>query len=190
MRSISLVLLLLWAFVLPRADAQGMPAYMDTALSYVGTTEQAPNQGPAIDRFLSDVHLQPGNPYCAAFVSYSLDAAGNVLSPTVRSGLATNFITARSIPSRLVLRGTVSIPTGAILIFRKGQTIHGHTGFVIVWAKSEGITVEANTSPDRSGNQSDGGGVWIRHRAIQPANYFRITDFTPVRVKGRKFLKK
>lgn len=188
MRSFFLAMLLFLLLALPPVNAAAqMPTHLDSALTYVGTVEHGQNHGPAIDRFLIDVHLAPGNPYCAAFVSYSLDAAGNVVIPRVRSGLAHNFIIQQSIPARKVLRGTVRIPIGTILVWQKGNTMFGHTGLVIVWAQSEGITVEANTSPGKQGNQREGDGVWIRHRSIQPASYFRIVDFTPVLYKGQKF---
>ena len=158
------------------------PAHLDTALSYVGTRELGTNRGPAVERFLRSVGLGPGNAYCAAFVSYCLEAAGAV-EPAVRSGLAYRFISRqRSIEAREVLRGVVEIVPGTILVWRKGKTTRGHTGFVVAWSGgASGETVEANTGPGLYGNQRDGDGVWRRRRVIEPGNYFRITHFTLVR---------
>ncbi len=159
--------------------APSRPAHLDTALSYVGTRELGTNRGPAVERFLRGVGLRPGNPYCAAFVSYCLEAAGAV-EPVVRSGLAYRFISRqRSIEARLVVRGVVEVVPGTVVVWRKGNTTQGHTGFVVAWSGASGETVEANTGPGPYGNQRDGEGVW-RRRMIQPGSYFRITHFTLV----------
>lgn len=157
------------------------PPHLETALSFEGVTElTGANDGPDIKRFLAAVGLNAGNPYCAAFISFCLDSA-RVDRPKVRSGLASHFITGNSTPAREVLRGTVEIFPGTILIWRKGNTIYGHAGFVI---SQEGparfTTIEANTGAGAYGNQRDGDGVWRREREIQPGSYFRITDFTRV----------
>lgn len=157
------------------------PKHLAVALSYEGTQELGSNRGPEIKQFLAAVGLNEGNPYCAAFVSFALDSA-NAAEPDVRSALAYHFITDNSIEARKVLRGTVAIPPGTILVWRKGSTIYGHTGFVINHEqKNQFSTIEANTSAGPYGNRRDGEGVWRRQRTIQPGNYFRITHFTLVK---------
>lgn len=37
---------------------------------FVGFTEQGPNSGQVVDAFLKSVGLKPGQPWCAAFLSY------------------------------------------------------------------------------------------------------------------------
>jgi len=165
---------------LPQAKAAAqhhLPAHLDTALTYVGTVEQRHNAGPEVAKFLGSVGLPVGNPYCASFVSYDLDAAHAAI-PTVRTPLATRFITARSIDARQVLRGSVPIPPGTIVIWRHGNSMFGHTGLVISWHDRSGMTVEANTTegPYKAARQ----GIWIRRRTIQPGNHFRIVAFTYV----------
>jgi len=123
--------------------------------------------------------LSAGNPWCAAFVSYDLSAAG-VLIPKVRSGLAMNFVTPHSIPARDVLRGLVTIPPGTLEIWEHGSTLHGHIGIVILWEKASGEAVEGNTHPNGHSQQQ---GVWIRYRGIIPSDYFRIRWFTLVRYR-------
>lgn len=161
------------------------PAHLDTALAYVGTVERGGNnRGPRVERFLRSVGLGPGNPWCAAYVSYVLDAAG-VRAPldgrrrVIRSGLAARFITARSIRASEALRGVKPVPSGAVLIWRKGNGPYGHAGFVVTWGGASGETVEGNTSSGRAGSQRDGDGVWRRQRRITPGRYFRIVSFTP-----------
>ena len=162
------------------------PAHLDTALAYVGTVERGgANRGPRVERFLRSVGLGPGQPWCAAYVSYVLDAAG-VRAPldgrrrVIRSGLAARFITARSIRASEALRGVRRVPPGAVVIWRKGNGPYGHAGFAVAWDGASGETVEGNTSSGRAGSQRDGDGVWRRQRRITPGSYFRIVSFTPV----------
>ena len=164
------------------------PAHLDTALAYVGTVERGGNnRGPRVERFLRSVGLGPGNPWCAAYVSYVLDAAG-VRAPldgrrgVIRSGLAARFITARSVRASEALRGVKRVPTGAVVIWRRGNGPYGHAGFAVSWDGASGETVEGNTSSGRVGSQRDGDGVWRRQRRITPGSYFRIVSFTPLHV--------
>lgn len=172
----------------PEADVvvRARPAHLDTALAYVGTVERGGNnRGPRVERFLASVGLGPGHPWCAAFMSYVLDAAG-VRAPldgrrrVIRSGLAARFITARSVRASEALRGVKQVPPGAVVIWRRGNGPFGHAGFAVAWDGASGETVEGNTSSGRAGSQRDGDGVWRRRRRITPGSYFRIVSFTPV----------
>ncbi len=149
-------------------------------MAYVGTVEFGKNDGPDVRRFLKAVGLAAGNPYCAAFGAFCMDASMPAPTiPSVRSGLASKYITRRSIGASKVLRGLCLAP-GTIGIYKRGNTIFGHFFFVVWWCGECGLTVEANTSSGRYGSQSDGDGVWFRWRCIEPANVFRIVSFTPV----------
>ncbi len=154
---------------------------LDTAMSYAGTTElTGHNDGPAVEKFLHSVGRRRGDSWCAAFVSYCLTAA-KAKQPAVRSGLARSFIRKNSIKANDVLIGKVKIKPGTIVVWRKGQTISGHIGFVRSWGEQCGKTVEGNTSSNERGSQDNGEGVYLKNRCIQPANYFRITNFTLVK---------
>ena len=162
------------------------PAHLDTALAYVGTVEHGgSNRGVRVERFLRSVGLGPGQPWCAAFVSYALTAA-RVHAPldgqgrVIRSGLAARFITARSIRASEALRGVRAVPDGSVVIWRRGSGPFGHAGFAVRWRGARGETVEGNTSSGQNGSQANGDGVWRRTRTIQPGSYFRIVSFTPV----------
>lgn len=139
------------------------------------------NDGPEVESFLKSVGRKKGDSWCAAFVSYCL-IIGNVKEPTIRSGLARAFKRSNNlIDANDVLRGIKKIPPGSIVGWEKGNTIFGHIGFVLTgWNKQYGITIEGNTSSGVKGSQSDGDGVYIRSRSIQPANYFRIKWFVLV----------
>lgn len=43
---------------------------LSIAISYLGTKETGPNTGPDVDLFLASVGLNPGHPWCAAFLHY------------------------------------------------------------------------------------------------------------------------
>jgi hypothetical protein len=169
------------------AKAQAFPAHVDTAISYFGFKEvDRENHGPDIRKFLSAVGLPEGHPYCAAFVSYCLNAVDPVPAlPKVRSALAQAFITDRSIEAKHVMRGYVEVPSGWIGIHKKGNTGFGHTWFVLLpWQGPTGYTIEGNTTAGPGGDDREGQGVFIRERTIYPTNYFRITHFTPVEYAG------
>lgn len=163
------------------------PEHLDTAFSYIGVRDDGDNYGPEVERFLATSGLGGGYPWCAAFVAYVMEVTVRpVAFPTVRSALATDYITARSIKASRVLMGVDRPPEGAVVIWRRGNGIFGHAGLVDRWEDDCGETVEGNTSaPAGSGNEDveaerDGGGVWAKRRCIEPGNFFRIVSFTEV----------
>ncbi|MEM8485564.1 MAG: CHAP domain-containing protein [Bacteroidota bacterium] len=182
------------------ADASRGPAFLGVARMFAerGVQEVPPgsNRGPDVEKFLAAVDLFPSKdrfgkwhsfPYCAAFVSYCLDEAGDVALPLVRSAGARKFITRNSIESRIVLRGGTRIEPGTLVIWarnaRDPRDPSGHIGFVIDWEGQAGTTVEANTTSGKQGSQREGDGVYFRKRMLSPGSAFRITHFTPVRLK-------
>jgi hypothetical protein len=127
-----------------------------------------------------------GYPYCAAFQSYALDES-LAERPKTRSALATDFLSDSA--KRLLVEpedvrlGRATVPKGSIIIWRKGNGVHGHAGIVdSTWSGPCGWTVEANTSaPNRSGGvEREGGGIYRRHRCIDPSAYMRIDGFVLV----------
>jgi len=175
--------LLCFFLLLPLSAKPQFPAHVDTALTYFGPKEQVQeNRGPDIATFLGAVGLGEGYPYCAAFVSYCLDATG-AEKPRVRSALSVDFITDRSIDAKKVMRGQRTVPSGWIHVMPKGETGSGHTGIVLLeWTGSTGIVIDANTGTGLEGeSERDGQGVWIRRRQIYSSCYFCVKKFTPVR---------
>lgn len=159
------------------------PPHLYYAQTQVGVVEGPDNTGPEIATYLQAVGLDEGYPYCAAFVSKALNVGG-VATPTVRSALATDFITSNSISTKYYQLKQIQADPGAILVFRRGNTKFGHTGFIVRQEEEHFITIEANTSPGQGGSQRDGQGVYQRVRsfkAMYPGNYFRATHVTPVR---------
>lgn len=174
-------LLLLW--LQPLLAQSYNPAHLDSALSYVGITELTnKNDGPEVETFLKYVGRVKGNAWCAAYASYVKDLPGTIIEPKVKSGLARHF-ESRS-PDRLVVKaskvlmGLKTIPRGSFVVWQRGETVFGHVGLVREdWSGASGKTVEGNTSSGKTGNQSDGDGVYKRNRTIYPGNFWRIKWF-------------
>ncbi len=157
--------------------------YIDTAFSYVGTTElTGHNDGYNVEKFLKSVGRKKGDSWCAAYVSYCLTAVKHPFK--VRSGLARNFVTKQSILSSDVIKKIKKIEPGYLVIWQRGNTINGHVGFVVDVGEKNITTIEGNTSSGEKGAQADGDGVYIRKRIIQPYNYFRIKWFTNINTRS------
>lgn len=180
MRSFILLMLLLLLPVLLVPNTL-LPKHLEIAYSYIGTTElTGHNDGPKVEYIIKRQGGAKGASYCSYFVSMCIDSAG-VKEPSVRPGMAIGFKGKNSIPANDVLIGKTKVPAGTIVVFRKGTSIFGHVGFVINWGKRYGNTIEANTSPNNIGSQSNGDGIWTKKRSIEPLNYFRIICFTKVK---------
>lgn len=158
-------------------------AHLDTALMYSGVREVGNNDGYYVRKFLISVGLRAGNPYCAAFVSYCLNAVRSAFP--IRSGLARKFKTKKSISALDVMRGWKTAKAGSLVGWEKKNSISGHIGFVRKdWKGRSGKTLEANTPPGNTGDQRDAGsngGVYPRDREIKAIGLFKITFFTEVK---------
>lgn len=147
-------------------------------LSFTGHVEHQANRSTLIDLFNSHSNVPLGSSYCATSISYILDSAG--VDFTRRTAVAQGFITRRSISAEKVLIGAYQPKASDLVIWKRGNTWKGHVGMVRWWNGSRGGTIEANTSPNETGSQANGGGIYQKQRKISPANYFRITHFTPI----------
>jgi hypothetical protein len=175
------ILLIIFTFFFLTSSTPYHPA-LDTALKYANTHEIGNNAGfdnKWLEKRLKAEGWKIPEPYCSWFTSFCLDA-GKAKTPTYRGGLAIRFYDKTSIPAKKVLLGQVKIDAGYICTFQHDNTIFGHSSQVISWNKESGVTIEANTSPTNTGNQSNGDGIYIKHRKIEPRNHFRIKGFTKV----------
>jgi len=161
---------------------QGVNPVVQAADSHVGTVESGRNRGAMVESYLASVGLGPGYSWCAAFVRYVLDESGATY-PTVRSAVATRYITRRSISAKHVAKGYEQPATGWLAIWRRYDTWRGHIGIVVSWDGRSGTTIEGNTSNSDHGSQRDGDGVWRRERSLTNYRAFRIVAFTPTEVR-------
>lgn len=154
------------------------------------------NDAPEIDMFLRYLGLPKGLAWCAAFSLYNYKEASDVLrikQPFPRYGRVSmlwstcqnNPLKYRAITADEVRFGSVRLQPGDLPVWAngviKGGDFNGHTGLVIQQLSSRSFSsIEGNTQPGPQGNQRDGGGVYIRERAINPGN-FRVLGFCRVR---------
>lgn len=161
------------------------PPHIDKAKQYLFVTEKTGgNDGEPIETWQRFVGVPIGSPYCAAFVSYILNEV-KAIYPDIVSAVATSFITEESIDADDVYDGRASVDNSYLSIWRSGKTWKGHVGFVYLWEGVEGYVIEANTSPGYKGSQRNGGGVYMKHRAIEPDKYFRIVAFTKIKYEDK-----
>lgn len=159
-------------------SASHSPKVYLIAKGFVGTKEIGNNGGYWVERFQKVTKSPKKAQWCASFVNFCLDSAGIRKLPFTGSGLARHFATRnKTIKAKDVIANNMSLPSGTIIVWRRGTTPFGHAGIVAQWKGKSGTTVEGNTSSGQSGSQYDGDGVWERKRFINPTNYFRITDF-------------
>lgn len=146
---------------------------VEEATRWLWVRESGRNAGREVEMFQRSVGLGAGAPWCAAFVSYVLDAA-KVAQPRVRSGLAQKFIVKGSVPAKQVAKGYRRVEPGWLVVWKRGDSYGGHVGIVERWNRNDGETIEGNV---REGKEE---GVFRKRRAITDGQWFRITHFTKV----------
>lgn len=133
-----------WAMAIEQLPAWRSRAVLG-ALGWVGLRELGPpNTGPEIDAWLDECGVQPGNPWCAAFVSAVLRYAGIECREARVSRLAQKF------PST-----SVPLPGDIGYWLREDGT--GHCGIV--------TGVSLNQVSMCEGNSADGVRVGLRKTA-------------------------
>lgn len=158
--------------------------HLDTAQKYLYVREITENRGPEIDLWNKSNNSPLGSSYCCNFGQYCLRQAG-ASNPISKSGLAQNTWKnakkgTKHTYQEVINRG-YKVRKGDVIIFQKGLTQYGHFAFSMEnWKYSEGKTIEANTSGNNKGNQSNGDGVYFKYRKIQPLAYFKIRGFIEV----------
>ena len=144
-------------------------------LSQLGVREATNrNDGPQVEAYLCYVGLKPGNPWCAAYVSWCLGQAG-IANP--RSGYCPQFFPSSKVVWKKELkvesvklkggkpRQATDLPrTGDVfgLYFPEKGRI-AHVGFIDEWGEKYAITCEGNTNEAGS---REGDGVYRKRRLI------------------------
>lgn len=145
------------------------------ALANVGVTEEGgENRGKFVEVYLKSVGLQPGDPWCAAFASYRLQAASKALGVTLspappKSGYCPDWKDwAKKHGYWLSVDTDEKILPGDLALFyfsAKGRV--AHIGIVVErMPNGDGVyTVEGNTGPERGQEVNrDGDGVYRKER--------------------------
>lgn len=207
MRLFIFVYLLLAVCLAITADAADLPTNATVnAFKYLHVRERSNrNDAPEIDRMLAYLGLPKGLSWCAAFsLTCYKDAADEmrIKQPfpkygrvsMLRQACINNPLKFRYIASDEVRFGSVRLQPGDLPLWANGtintrrdknlgsyQDFNGHTGLVIKQLSPRTFrSIEGNTQPGPEGDQREGGGVYLRTRAINPGN-FRILGFCRVR---------
>lgn len=152
-------------------------AAVNIAEAHVGVLEVGGNnRGPEVEAFLAAAQLPPGQPWCAAFVRYSLErAAEEAGAPLPRGFPDSGWCPAFEawgkreglwIPA--VRNVAAEARRGDLALFyfpAKGRV--AHIGFVTGAADQHLLTCEGNTGPDAptGGVTREGDGVYRKRRS-------------------------
>jgi len=147
---------------------------MEYAEMEIGVMESPPysNRGKKVEEYLKSVRLDPGNPWCAAFVYWCFNKAAESIgsvNPLYRTGSCMEHwehATAGKIACADAKADPSLIHPGCIFIMDHGSH-HGHTGLVTDVGNGFINTVEGNTNPDGS---RSGIGVFTLTRKINSIN--------------------
>jgi hypothetical protein len=131
---------------------------VNLALSYNGVHEEGGNnRGPEVEMFLRSMGLQPGDPWCAAFLCFCISHAAKALgvTPKFQLGSSVYKLWTRNPSLQLSAPEANSVFLINHGLSKSGQRI-GHTGFVITPTDEYDLmtTMEGNT--DSAGSRSGG----------------------------------
>lgn len=142
---------------------------LSLAFAELGTRETGPNRGPRVERYLASVGLDPGHPWCMAFVVFCFDSGAQLLKidyPLPRTGKVTRFY-------RKALRWQSPEPTvGAIYCHAthpEDEESAGHTGIVLRIDREQGLIVGIEGNSNVHGSR-EGDGVVINYRPLTYVN--------------------
>lgn len=173
---------------------------VDLAVQYEGLKELTNhNDGPEITKWLKNVGLGPGYPYCAAFMySMYLDAKTELNSNTtltlksarcssVYKHAKNNPFKYKIITPKQIFLGMEKLRAGDIPIWTRSPDnvvdFNGHTGLVIEQVNNKQFkTIEANTRSDNIGDQGEGGGVFLKTRNVNSTS-FKIKGFIRLNIE-------
>lgn len=116
------------------------------------------NDGADVEKYLAYVWLKPGNPWCAAFVSWTLGQNG---IKKARSGGCVQLMEQGTtiVKSHKITR--TPNPGDVFFIYYPAKKRVAHTGFIDQWKSTYLITVEGNTNEVGS---REGDGVYRKRR--------------------------
>ncbi|SDG68174.1 CHAP domain-containing protein [Pedobacter terrae] len=116
------------------------------------------NDGVDVEKYLAYVWLKPGNPWCAAFVSWTLGQSG---VKKARSGGCVALMEQGTTIYRTNKLTRTPGPGDVFFIYYPTKKRVAHTGFVDKWESTYLITVEGNTNEAGS---REGDGVYRKRR--------------------------
>jgi hypothetical protein len=152
-----------------------LASVLQIAVSQNGVRETPgqPNTGPEVNAYLASVGLNPGFPWCQAFVYWSFDKAATgagVANPCVRTAGVLDHWAKSPTTARVYAQAAFDNPElvrpGAIFIIDHGSG-KGHAGLVRSIVSGQINTIEGNTN--QAGSR-EGDSVWEKTRTIGSIN--------------------
>jgi hypothetical protein len=117
------------------------------------------NDGKRVEEYLASCKLSKGNPWCAAFITWTYQQAR---VKTVVSGYAPNwFPKSNVIYSRQSKNNLTPATSDVFGIYFANKKRIAHVGFIDRWGDNYAITVEGNTNEAGS---REGDGVYKKRR--------------------------
>lgn len=130
------------------------------ARSQLGVHEVGTNAGPRVDEYLSSAHAASGNPWCASFVTWSMQESGHEMPGSGWAAVSTWVQAAESGQHGLQIVDAASARPGDIVAYDWGGQSDfgqdGHIGFLASYVEDgrfttiEGNAQDAVTRMDRS----------------------------------------
>jgi hypothetical protein len=142
---------------------------IEEAKKYIGLTEESNNNAKWLRDLMDEggnpAHWQPGMAYCisaaAACWGIILKKHGMTWPFEVSAGTQQTYANAEKAGW---IKNTPA--PGDIVIYRDGDTSHGHAGIVTGSDSLNLSTIEFNTSPSHVGNQREGEGCYAKERSL------------------------
>lgn len=137
---------------------------LEIASREVGVRELGRNRGERVEMYQHACNVEPGNPWCACFVSWVFREAARALGIVCPIHLSASALGLwqRSDPTA---HSPLARP-GAIFVIRH-QGGHGHCGIVESVEDEYFVSIEGNSSPEGS---PEGDGVYRRKRGFATVN--------------------
>lgn len=141
--------------------------------SKIGVRERSGrNDGTEVEKYLTYVWLKPGQPWCAAFVSWTFGQ--NKISKARSGGCVALMEQGRTIYIK-ARAGQIPQKGDVFFIYFPEKKRVAHTGFIHQWGETTVITVEGNTNEAGS---REGDGVY-RKRRLKRQIYAVVTYLNP-----------
>lgn len=137
------------------------------ALSYDGVREVGRNDGPEVRKFLASIDLNPGDPWCAAFVCFCVKEAAKQLGVTPKFvyGGSVYKLWTRNPDLQLSKPAYNSIFLIDHGLSKAGSRI-GHTGFCVGRNQSHDESLETIEGNTNSAGSRDGDGCYHKSREV------------------------
>ncbi len=151
-------------------------AALGVARSQLGVHEVGTNRGPQVDQYLAAAKTAPGNPWCASFVTWSLEKAGRKMDGGGWAGVATWVRNAEQGNNGLKFVSAEDARPGDIVAYDWGGQndfgADGHIGFLDSTVKDGKFTA-------LEGNNNDEVGVVPRQMGGAKVVFIRVDGDAP-----------